>query len=124
MKKETNNNATIAGVGAGVLVTLAAAYFLYGSKDAPKNRKVIKGWMLKAKGEVLEKFENLKEVNEDRYYAVVDTVMNKYKMLKSLDPNEVMSLASDLKRHWKNIKADLTTTKAPKRVSKKSASTK
>lgn len=80
--------------------------------------------MLKAKGEVLEKLENLKEANEERYCAIVDTVMNKYKILKSLDSNEVMSLAGDLKRHWKNIRTDLESTKTPKRISKKTSITK
>ena len=42
------------GIGFGLTaaaVTAAGAFFLYGSKEAAKNRKKVKGWMLKAKGE-------------------------------------------------------------------------
>jgi flagellar basal body-associated protein FliL len=55
MKKMSTN--TKVGIGLGLTaaaVTAAGAYFLYGSKQAPQNRKKVKGWVLKAKGEVLE----------------------------------------------------------------------
>jgi hypothetical protein len=47
-----------AGIAAGVAAAALGAYFLYGSKDAKKNRAKVKGWMLKARGEVLEQLEN------------------------------------------------------------------
>ena len=37
----------------------AGTYFLYGSKDAKKNRKAVKSWALKAKAEVLEALEKV-----------------------------------------------------------------
>ena len=43
------------GVGVSTAVLAAAGgYFLYGSKNAAKNRKQVKSWALKAKAEVLE----------------------------------------------------------------------
>ena len=60
------------GVGLAALAA-AGTYFLYGKKGA-KNRKMIEGWTLKMKGEVLEKMETIKELNEDKYYKLVDTV--------------------------------------------------
>jgi hypothetical protein len=111
MKKESNKHIG-AIVGIGALAALSAgAYFLYGTKEGAKRRVKIKGWMLKAKGEVLEKMEALKEVNEEAYNNVVSTVMKKYAGLKNVDQSEVESLVSDLKKHWKNIK--------PKKVAKK-----
>ena len=50
----TNNQKIAAGVGlTAAAVAAAGAYFLYGSKDADKNRKTVKSWGLKAKAEVL-----------------------------------------------------------------------
>lgn len=94
-------------IGATALVALASTYFLYGSKQAPKNRAKVKGWMLKAKGEVLEKLETLQDANEERYNAVVDTVVKKYSQLKSIDTTEVEALGKDMKKHWNSFKKEL-----------------
>jgi len=120
-KKKSDNNGVAAALGLGALAALSAgAYFLYGTKEGAKKRVKIKGWMLKAKGEVLEKMENLKEVNEDAYNKVVSTVMSKYEGLKNIDQGEVVSLVDDLKKHWKNIKKHIDeATKVKKVVSKK-----
>lgn len=92
-------------VSIGALAALSAgAYFLYGTKEGAKKRVKIKGWMLKAKGEVLEKMEVLKEVNEETYNNVLTTVMKKYEGLKSIDQTEVALLMADLKKYWGNIK--------------------
>jgi len=120
-KKKSDGSGVAAALGLGALAALSAgAYFLYGTKEGAKKRVKIKGWMLKAKGEVLEKMENLKEVNEDAYNKVVSTVMSKYEGLKNIDQGEVVSLMDDLKKHWKNIKKHIDeATKVKKVVSKK-----
>ena len=46
----------VVGVAAGVAAIAAAGYFLFGP-NGKNNRKVIKGWTVKMKGEVLEKIE-------------------------------------------------------------------
>jgi hypothetical protein len=99
-------------VGVGIIAAIAGAYFLYGSKDAAKNRKKIRGWTLKAKGEVLEKLEKMQDATEAEYGSIVDAVMRKYSAIKSIDTAEVDSLGKDLKRHWKNF------TKEVKKVKK------
>jgi hypothetical protein len=64
MAQKKENGVAVA-MGLGALAALSAgAYFLYGTKEGAKKRVKIKGWMLKAKGEVLEKMEALKDVNE------------------------------------------------------------
>lgn len=103
-KKDSGSHVAL---GAGVLAALAGAYFLYGSKDAAKNRKKIKGWTLKAKGEVLEKLEKMQDATEAEYGTIVDTVMKKYGAVKSIDTAEVDSLGKDLKKHWKNFQREL-----------------
>lgn len=119
MNKETKTNVAI-GAGIASLAALAAAgYFLYGSKDGAKNRKKIRGWMLKAKGEILENVEKMKNVSEEEYRMIVDKVGAKYKAVKSIDPKEIEMMMKELHGHWKNIKRSITATpkkKAAKRV--------
>ncbi len=115
------------GVGAagmvGIAATLAAAvaggYFLYG-KDGAKNRKKIKSWMLKAKGEVLEQMEKGKEMTEETYHNVIDKVSQKYQAVKNIDPTELQQMTKELKGHWKSIKSQLSPkAKSKKKVAKK-----
>ena len=94
-------------VGAGIIAAMAGAYFMYGAKDAAKNRKKVKGWVLKAKGEVVEKLEKVQHATQEQYEATVDTVLNKYQAVKNIDIEEVDSLRKDLKRHWKGFQAEL-----------------
>lgn len=103
--KSKSNKAPAALMGLGILAaSFAGAYYLYGTKDGAKKKEKIKGWMLKAKGEVLEKLENLKDVNEGTYTELVSGVMKKYQGIKSIDKAELEKLGVDLKKHWKNIK--------------------
>lgn len=94
------------GIGLALAAAAAAGvYFLYGSKDATKNRKTVKGWALKAKGEVLEKMEQVKgEITEENYHKIVDAVAGKYRKLKTEHGDDVDMLVTDMKGHWKNIK--------------------
>lgn len=122
MKKKTtsmnNAPALVAGIGAGVAALAAAGYFLLGPKGA-KNRKAVKGWTLKMKGEVLERIERVKEVTPELYEKIVDEVGAKYLKAKGVGMEEVQLLASDLKKYWKAIAKDATPKKAVKKVVKK-----
>lgn len=113
IKKEIKKNsnvglgATITGVGLSAIALVAGTYFLYGSKEAVKNRKKVKGWMLKAKGEVLDKVEKLKSIDEATYGKLIDTVSEKYKKVKAINLADVEGLAKELKGHWKNLKKEV-----------------
>lgn len=117
-KKVTTGEKVAVGAGIAALAAFAAAgYFLYG-KDGAKNRKKVKGWMLKAKGEVLEGVEKLKDVSEEQYAAIINKVGDKYKAVKNIDPAEVEAMMKELHGHWKSIKK--TISPAPKKkVAKK-----
>ncbi len=117
-KKVTTGEKVAIGAGiAAIAAAAAAGYFLYG-KDGAKNRKKVKGWMLKAKGEVLEGVEKLKDVTEEEYAMILDKVGAKYKAVKNIDPAEVEAMVKELRGHWKNIKKSVTP--APKKkVAKK-----
>lgn len=104
-------------VGLGVGLTAAAvaaagAYFLYGSKSATQNRKKVKGWMLKAKGEVLEGLEKAKAITEDEYRALVETASAAYGTVKSATAGEVKDFKREMQNHW----MDLQKNKAVKKI--------
>ncbi len=106
MAKKTSA-ATKVEMGVAGLAALAAAaagaFYFYGSKDAAKNRKHMKAWMVQAKGEVMERMENLKDFSRESYDMAVVEVMNKYAKLKKVEPAELAALAKELKGYWNNI---------------------
>lgn len=106
MPSKKNQNEGHPALGLALAAAAAAGvYFLYGSDDAKKNRKVVKGWALKAKGEVLEKIEQVKgELTEENYHKIVDNVTGKYRKLKTAHGDDIEMLVKDMKGHWKNIK--------------------
>ncbi len=108
---------TKVGIGAGVAAIAAAAaagaYYFYGSKDGAKNRKAMRGWVVKAKGEVMEKMETLKDVTETNYDKIVDEVVKRYSAMKKIDPVEVAALASELRGSWKRIAGHVATVTRP-----------
>lgn len=115
MKPTTKKNVEIAGaVGIGLAALAAGAIFLYG-KDGAQRKKQIKGWMLKAKGEVLEKLETLEEFNEESYNKIIDEVATHYKQAKNIDPEEIAGMIAELKGHFQSIHKQLTKKPAAKR---------
>jgi gas vesicle protein len=95
-------------LGLGLLAAATAgAFFLYGTKAGKKERAKIKGWAVKAKGEVLEKLEKMAELDEKKYKQIVDTVSKKYRAVKSISDKEVEDFSKDLKRHWKSIEKEV-----------------
>ena len=89
-----------AGVTAGALVL--AGYLMFGP-DAKKNRKVVRGWAVKMKGEIIEKLEEAKDISEPIYDKIVDSVVAKYSKAKSVDPKEFTAIVADIKKHWKVV---------------------
>ena len=90
------------------LAALAAvgAYFLHGEKGT-RNRRMIRGWALKMKGEVLEKLENAKKIDRDTYLRMVDNVAGRYAKLESISAAELQHLTVELKNAWARIDRNL-----------------
>jgi hypothetical protein len=114
-KKKSDNKGMEIGLALAGLAAIAGGVFLYGTEAGKKKRKEIKGWTLKAKGEVIEKLEKLKDVNEENYHKVVDAVAAKYKSIKTIAPEELAEVVSDLKQSWKHIVKIAKTHTAPKK---------
>jgi len=100
----------VIGIGAGVVALSAAAYILFGP-NGKKNRKVIRGWAIKMKGEIIEQFENAKELTEPVYHKIIDNVSAKYAKLKNVDPEELVQTINEIKKHWKALERDVANKK-------------
>jgi len=99
---KNNNAGKVLAVGAGVAALAAVGYFFFGP-NGQKNIKKTKGWMIKFKGDVVDKLENAKEVTEDKYHSIVDTVASAYTKNNKATKEEIADLVKDLKKHWKAI---------------------
>lgn len=106
-KKTSHTGMKLAFLG-GLVATAAGAYYIATNKNSKKQIQKVKGWALKAKGEILEKLEAFKEVDEEMYHKVVATVMKKYKNVKNIDTSELTMVAKELGGHWDKIKKELT----------------
>lgn len=123
MKKESSNIGAKLGLAGLAVAGIAGAYFLYG-KNGAKNRKAVKTWTLRAKADVLEKLEKAKDVSQDTFHAAVDEISSKYgSKVKNISPEDIAAFAKDLKKHWKDIKSELTPKVKPaaKKAVKKTA---
>lgn len=110
-----------------VVATAVGAYFLYGAKNAARNRKTVRGWMLKAKGEVLEGVEKLNHLNKESYHDLIDRVIKRYMKMKTVSNKEARALQMELKSHWKhlqNMAAKQTRKAVKKKAPKKKATPK
>lgn len=109
MKKKTSHaTRTTVGrnivIGAGLLAASAAAYYMFGP-NGKANRKNLKGWMIKMKGEVVHALENAGDVSQVAYEKIIDTVASSYQNIKGVPREEVLELVGQLKRQWRAISA-------------------
>jgi gas vesicle protein len=104
--KITKEQAVGLGVGlTAAAVAAASAYFLYGSKNAAKNRKAVKSWTLKAK------LEDAQNMSQEEYLALIDTVAATYQGVKSASKTDLSTFKKEMKEHWTGIVKEV----APKR---------
>lgn len=98
---KTKNKVLGAGIGLAALAA-AGTYFLYGKRGA-KNREAIAGWALQMKGEVLEKMENLRDINQEAYNELVDETAARYGRVKRVSASELKHITTELKSAWSHI---------------------
>ncbi len=117
-------------IGVGAVALAAATYYFFGP-DGKKHRKTLKGWMIKMKGEVIEKMEQAKEMSQDAYNKIVDTVAAGYQK-SGIAEGDLRAFVANLKKQWKGFsgsgvkkKGAVSRTSAPKKSgAKKSAAKK
>lgn len=126
-KAKTSASKNKMGVGgviaaATAITTLVAGAFLMTGKRGEKNRNLMRGWAIQAKGEVLEELEKVKDVTQDKYLEIVDSVIKRYKSSKKASEKELSKLSKELRAYWTDIsKSNEAAAKksAPKRIAKK-----
>lgn len=122
MKKQAKKNGVSAGaviaIGAGVAALAAGSYFFFGP-EGKKNRGKLTGWMIKMKGEVVEKMESAKEMTEAAYNTIVDKVAATYGKKYAVAADEIKAFAEGLKKQWKGITKSSTKKPAAKKAAAK-----
>lgn len=126
MAKERNTHAVGKDIGLSVGITAAAAaaagaYFLYGSKNAKANRQKVKGWMLKAKGEVLEALEKAEQMSFEDYEQLIEDIAAAYAVVQNATKKDIAEFKREMKAHWGKIEKEAKPLK--KAVKRAAAST-
>jgi len=116
-QKKTSHAGVAVAVGASAAALGAAAYYLFGP-HGKQHRTKAQGWMIKMKGEVVERLEDLKEVSEPVYNQVVEAVAAKYAKESKTSKKDILALAADLKKGWRSIVASTQSKKKPVRKTK------
>ena len=129
-KKDNNHNIAIAAGITGLFASaLLGAHFLFNTEKGKKSLKHLKSWSFKMKGELLEKLEKAKSIDEATYTKIVDELSAKYQKIKGMTVDEVSEITKELKSNWKKIKDEAKKTQllsagkpaAKKAVAKKPA---
>jgi len=100
------------GIGAGITaaaVAAAGAYFLYGSKDAKKNRKKVAGWAEDAKKEVLKGLEKAKNMTEAEYKELIEKAAKAQAEIKKISKTDLADFQKEMKAGWKVIAKNVVT---------------
>lgn len=104
-QKDNNHNIAIAAGITGLFASaLLGAHFLFNTEKGKKSLKHLKSWSFKMKGELLEKLEKAKEIDETVYHKIVDDLSAKYQKIKGMTVDEVSEITKELKSNWKKIK--------------------
>ena len=119
MKNDKSNIGKVLTIGTGAVALVAASYFFLGPKGK-KNQKKTRAWMIKMKGDVVEKLESVQDITKETYDTIVDSVGDAYATVAE-SKDEVAKLAKELKSHWKSISSKVVQErkKMVKKVSKK-----
>jgi len=68
---------------------------------------MIAGWALKMKGEVLDKLESLKEIDQEAYHRLVDRAARRYRRAQRVSAGDLKRLTVELKGAWTQISKQL-----------------
>lgn len=99
--REKGSGGAIAAVAA--IGALLAGTFLFAGDRGGKNRTMVRDWMVRAKGEVIETLETMKDVSKETYDDVVDTVLKRYNAVKDVSADELADFRDELRSHWDAI---------------------
>lgn len=104
--KKKNHLGLEVALGTTALATAAATYYFFG-KDGAKHRNKATTWAHKAKKDVVQELQKLKNVSEQNYKTTVKKVITKYKKFEKENPKEFAMISTQLQSQWKNIQKHL-----------------
>ncbi len=110
------------GASIAALTAAAVAYLLVGPQGE-KNRKILKGWVIKMKGDIVEKLENVKDITEPVFNRIVDEVAAKYQKIKNISPADLEDAVAEIKRQWKVLAKESKSNRGNKTSSVKKTTT-
>lgn len=96
MAKKISTTKLVA-LGTGAIALAAGTYYFFGP-EGKIHRKKAGGWMIKMKGEIIEKIEQAEEVIEKVYHGIVDAVLATYITAGKIDPALLQEYATGLKK--------------------------
>ena len=114
-----------AGLGLAALAAAGAAaaagYYFYASENAPKHRKIATKWAKELKSDVVKEAKKLKKIDRAAVMKIVNQAQVAYaKNGPKIDKAALMQAASELKKHWDEIRDEAdTTVAAVKKTAKK-----
>lgn len=121
-QKDNNHNIAIAAGITGLFASaLLGAHFLFNTEKGKKSLKHLKSWSFKMKGELLEKLEKAKNIDEATYTKIIDDLSAKYQKIKGMTIDEVAEITKELKSNWKKIKDEAKKTQSLSAGNKKPA---
>lgn len=115
-RKPAKKPAGHAGAVISVIAAIAAGIYFFATDKGKKRRAALRGWTVKARGEVLEKLETAGDIGWEAYEQIVEQVMKQYKKAKNVDLEAWDELRNELLEHWEAIERDLK--KAAKKATK------
>lgn len=134
-KMQKGSSASKAGLGLAALAAAGAAaaagYYFYASENAPKNRKIAAKWAADMKRDVVKEAQKLKRIDKAAVMKLVNQAQAAYaKNGPKIDKEALLKAASELKKHWDEIRDEAdtavhsvkkTVTKTAKKAAKKIA---
>ncbi len=100
--EEKSDTLKYATIGVSLAGLAAGTYFFFGPKGK-KHQKHAKAWVIKMKGDIIEKLESAKEVTEPIYHAIIDTVAADYMKKMKNGQEDVAEIIADLKKQWRTL---------------------
>lgn len=129
-KKQVSNggkSVSRAGLGLAALAAAGAAaaagYYFYASENAPKHRKIAAKWATDMKRDVVREAKKLHKIDKAAVMKIVNEARASYeKNGPKIDKEALMKAATELKKHWDEIRDEAdTTVKSVKKTVKKTA---
>lgn len=102
---KTSTKTTLGAAGA-TLAAAAAAYYLYGSKHAEKNRAQLTSWAAKAEREIVREAKRFKDkaLTDKNLNAIITGVARQYEATRDLDADDVREFVAMMKERWQEAR--------------------